>query len=337
MTKKLLLAFGLLSTCSFGQTFTANNEYTIGESQTMYMCDSAAPTYENVTGNGVTWDYSTYYKVNNPNRTYQIIENTNADFPNANKVASVQNFFDTYIVSNGTEKSVEGFQFTETSISALISKILLTDSIKVFNYDFNFNDSINDIHAGTMTGGAVNPTNNTCDGTSVSSFDGVGTLILSPTVTKTNVQRHHLKVNMNGTSFLGPIVLGIDQFEYFDFSDSKLPLLSLTSLKIFLNGSTTPTVKMKFLLNSEDLIFFVGIDEKQANKFEIYPNPSSDEITISSQEFDGTEKISIFDVSGKEVLISNESTISVNNLKSGIYFIEVEKGNSKFQQKFIKK
>jgi hypothetical protein len=337
MKKKLLLAFGIVAAYSLGQNFSSSNEYAIGESQTMFMCDSAAPTYGNVTGTGVTWDYSTYFKVNNPNRTYQVIENTSTDFLNSNKVVSVQGFFDSYIISNSNTKSIEGFRFTETGLASVLSKIVLTDDIKVFDYVVDFNTSTNDVHDGIMSGGGVNPTNPACDGTSVSKFDAVGTLILSPTVTKNNVQRHHLNVSMNGNSFLGPILLVIDQYEYFDFTSSKLPLLSMTSLNVFLNGSATPTVKLKFLLNTEDLVYFVGLEEKESINFNIYPNPSSEEISISSSTFKGNEKISILDVSGKELIHSHLTTIDVSKLNSGVYFIQVENESSKSQQKFIKK
>jgi hypothetical protein len=337
MKKTLLSIFSLATTISFGQLFTSANEYQIGSSQTMYMCDSAAPTFDAVTGTGVTWDYSTYLKVNNPNRIYEIIENTNPDFPGSTKVASVQSFFDTYVISSGTTKDIEGFKFTDPGLAAVLSKAVFSDDIHVFDYDVALDEEFTDNHAGVLTGSAVSPLNNTCSGTSTSKFDAIGTLILSPTVTKTNVQRHKLDVNLNGTSILGPILMNITQYEYYDYSSSDLPLLSMTSLKVYLNNSPTPTVKMKFLLNSEDPIQFVtGLNSNENEKFAVYPNPSSSEITISSPNFDGSEKIAVLDLAGKTVLSSSEATINISDLKSGVYFVEVEKEGVKSQVKFIK-
>lgn len=338
MKKTVLFIFTIATTISFGQLFTAANEYQIGSSQTMYMCDSAAPTFDAVTGTGVTWDYSGFYKVNNPNRIYEVTSNSNADFSASTKVASVQGFFDTYIYSTGTTKAIEGFKFTDPSLSALLSKAVLSDFIHVFDYDVSLNEESEDNHSGVLTGSAVSPINTICNGTSTSKFDAIGTLVLSPSVTKTNVQRHKLNINLNGTSILGPILLNITQYEYYDFTDSDLPLLSMTSLKVFLNNSPTPTVMMKFLLNSEDPIQFVaGLNAIENEKFAVYPNPSSDEIKLYSSGFDGTEKFSIRDISGNVIWTDLNSTINVSQLNAGVYFIELNKNNQIAQVKFVKK
>ncbi len=337
MKKTLLSIFSLATTISFGQLFTSANEYQIGNSQTMYMCDSAAPTYDAETGTGVTWDYSTYLKVNNPNRIYEITENTNPDFPGSTKVASVQGFFDTYVVSTGAAKDIEGFKFTESQIAGVLSKAVFSNGIHVFDYDVDLNEEFVDDHSGILTGGLVSPLDNTCSGTSTSKFDGIGTLILSSSVTKTNVQRHKLDINLNGTSILGPILLNITQYEYYDHTSSNLPLLSLTSLKVYSNNSPTPTVKMKFLLNSVDPNpVIAGVISNENEKFAVYPNPSSEEITISNPSFDGSEKIAVLDLAGKTVLSSSEATINISDLKSGVYFVEVEKEGVKSQVKFVK-
>lgn len=332
MNKKLLLSLSLLSGVAFGQSFTSANEYAIGQTQTMYLCDSAAPTLAAVTGNGVSWDYSMYYKMPNPNRTYQITANANSSFPNANKIVSIQGILDTYLLTDGTNRSSEGFQFNDQNLGAVVANFSAGDNMNIMNYDFTLGQTVNDVFSGTLTGtGVINPA---CSGTSVSSFDAVGTLKLSPSITKSNVQRHHLYTELNGTSILGAVILKIDQFDYFDFTTSNLPLLSFTNVKIFLNGAQATS--LKFLLNSVDPTFGVGIEENEKINFSIFPNPSSNEITVSNSTFDGSENFTILDLTGKTILTTKNTTISTQNLTSGVYLLEVEKNGAKTVQKFIK-
>ncbi len=65
MKKSLLLSFCVLTGISFGQTFTAANEYLIGAAQKMYLIDSAAPSYATTIGAGVNWNYSSFGEMPN--------------------------------------------------------------------------------------------------------------------------------------------------------------------------------------------------------------------------------------------------------------------------------
>ena len=63
-----------------------------------------------------------------------------------------------------------------------------------------------------------------------------------------------------------------------------------------------------------------GVDENQANVFELYPNPAQDVLNI-----DGTfTSIEIYDVFGKLVLSSdNKSEVNISNLANGSYYINI--------------
>ena len=81
----------------------------------------------------------------------------------------------------------------------------------------------------------------------------------------------------------------------------------------------------------------LSISEQNLVDFNIHPNPVSDQLFISSEKLQ-IEKISIYSMSGKEVLSieKNEKSIDVSNLSEGLYFIEVTSPEGKSQQKFIK-
>ena len=76
------------------------------------------------------------------------------------------------------------------------------------------------------------------------------------------------------------------------------------------------------------------------SKFVAYPNPTQDNWTISSPNFEITS-IQVFDVLGKNVMTlnpnANEVQIDGSNLKSGLYFARVNAANGSSNLKLIKK
>jgi hypothetical protein len=85
-----------------------------------------------------------------------------------------------------------------------------------------------------------------------------------------------------------------------------------------------------------------GVEEFKYNKEEIFitPNPSNDDITISSPVINGNTILSIFTFSGKKVietqLIYKETQIDISALPQGIYFVRVQDENEVMVGKFVK-
>ncbi|QHI34830.1 hypothetical protein IMCC3317_01740 [Kordia antarctica] len=82
----------------------------------------------------------------------------------------------------------------------------------------------------------------------------------------------------------------------------------------------------------------LGINEENAEKFSVYPNPASDYIVVSttlSQPY----TVTIFDSLGKQVLFQKQqnmqATIDVSNISSGIFFLEIRTEKSKTVQKVV--
>ncbi len=72
-------------------------------------------------------------------------------------------------------------------------------------------------------------------------------------------------------------------------------------------------------------------------KLSVYPNPTSDFLTIQNQTNATISSIKIIDILGKIVLETNEvASINVQKLSKGIYIVEVSCENKNYQQKFIK-
>jgi len=82
----------------------------------------------------------------------------------------------------------------------------------------------------------------------------------------------------------------------------------------------------------------LGINEQVNNiNLSIYPNPTSDNLTIDTE--DNIESIIIVDIMGKQVktFIPTANTIDVSSLVKGIYFLQIPTANGIFNNRFIKR
>lgn len=85
-----------------------------------------------------------------------------------------------------------------------------------------------------------------------------------------------------------------------------------------------------------------SVDNVVSTKFNIYPNPASDIITITNQENIGVEKISIVDMNGRIVKtqsFTNQSEIQLNisDLRAGVYIFNISTKEGTASKKVIKK
>jgi hypothetical protein len=70
----------------------------------------------------------------------------------------------------------------------------------------------------------------------------------------------------------------------------------------------------------------------------VYPNPAKNELSISSPEI--IKEISLFSITGKKVMYipanSQETKMSLNNIRQGVYFLHIKTDNSEFIKKIVK-
>jgi uncharacterized protein (TIGR02145 family) len=83
-----------------------------------------------------------------------------------------------------------------------------------------------------------------------------------------------------------------------------------------------------------------GIGEIDFNKIQLYPNPSSNEITIKTSELSTKGHLSILNLNGQQLLqleITEPTTIiDVSTLPSGVYFVRVTGERTVKMGKFVK-
>ena len=81
-----------------------------------------------------------------------------------------------------------------------------------------------------------------------------------------------------------------------------------------------------------DLITRIPILENQENKFEIYPNPATDQLTITGKN---PAKVFIYDLLGNVLVVTTESNISLSGFAKGVYLLKAESDHGIINKKFI--
>ena len=77
-------------------------------------------------------------------------------------------------------------------------------------------------------------------------------------------------------------------------------------------------------------------DNESKPNWKIFPNPSSDFITIEG-ELTGSEIIRIYAINGTEMLFSRtENSLDISKLASGIYILKIASGGKDWLYKIVK-
>lgn len=85
----------------------------------------------------------------------------------------------------------------------------------------------------------------------------------------------------------------------------------------------------------------LSLNEYEAGRFDVYPNPTSGEFTISNNLGISIDKIQLFSLSGslcaERQLDSNAQTftINLNDLQSGVYLLTIFGNDSVHTRKLI--
>lgn len=80
---------------------------------------------------------------------------------------------------------------------------------------------------------------------------------------------------------------------------------------------------------------FLGLNEQLSpDTFQIYPNPASDFINLSSNE--NSTEITICNIEGKELFKTNMTSINISSLSPGVYFLKIKFSKGVTVKKIIK-
>ncbi len=86
----------------------------------------------------------------------------------------------------------------------------------------------------------------------------------------------------------------------------------------------------------------LSVENFNSSHFAIHPNPSKEKLFLTSKNTTGKLTIKILNIEGKllatqNLEFENQTSINVSNLKSGIYFLNIESENGSIEtKKFLK-
>ncbi len=335
MKKSLLIAHLLLAGSVFGQ-FNQGNEPTVGLNQSMFLCDSFAPNYSAITGTGVTWDYSTIAAEGTITKSINVVDPATlpngVNYPTSTRAIVIQDFITSYFNSSSASRISQGFTFTEATLGN-INAVFNVDEQLLMNYPFAFPNSIIDPYSGEVrtTAFGTFPTSGIINAT----VDGTGTILLNSTTSIPNITRYKIidSLAANAGPF-GTVTLQRVQYEYYDLSNSALPVFVHAKLTITLGG--TPQI-LNLVLNIAQPDGFVGISEDELTSVSVYPNPATDLVTINGLETEGMATISTLNgqIVQTNTVGKGTQTLSIESLPSGIYMISIETTNGKATHRLV--
>ena len=89
---------------------------------------------------------------------------------------------------------------------------------------------------------------------------------------------------------------------------------------------------------STEIVESLSVDQFNAQAIQVFPNPAKDKLEITSSQI--IDNLKIIDINGrllKDIKLSNlEYSLDVSNLTKGVYFLEIQSGESKSTKKFVK-
>ncbi len=341
MKKPLLITFVLASTLASAQ-MTTSNEPVIGDLETLFVVDSFATNYAGVTGTGVTWDYSTIQGYAGTTNDVEVkdpaSEPFTTDFPGATKVISIGGSINTYISSSLTERISQGFHLEEASLGDVLAKYG-NDQLIMVTYPFAYGSTVTDNYDGNLelTFNGF-PVNETLIGAATSQIDGTGTLLYPNGSSATGIIRYHSLDSAETTlPIIGAVDVIRDQYEYYDYSVSYLPVFMHITITIVQSGATTPVSEIRLVLSKFDST--VGINEVSEIDFSIAPNPAQDVVSVYG-DFTSEAKAQLTDQSGRVLStfnIENGQSIDLSGMASGLYMITVQDGGIATTKTIVKK
>lgn len=103
------------------------------------------------------------------------------------------------------------------------------------------------------------------------------------------------------------------------------------------------TGSQKFSLIVTGIDLTLGVEQDVFTKFDLWPNPTSDQLNISVTDLGSDLSVSVFDLQGKRLIdqtfesAQGKASIDTSNLASGIYFVKVLQGTQEAVRKFVKR
>lgn len=150
---------------------------------------------------------------------------------------------------------------------------------------------------------------------------------------------YYINDSMNSTGYLNINVLNSNNFSGYDSTWH----LSKTDDNLFLDADTQISGDELYIIDVSGITLSVDellLDQNNSMRktFNVYPNPSSSQVTLLSKNNIEIYKVEIFNSLGKKVFIStqNNDLIDLSKLSYGLYFLKIYSNNKIETHKVIK-
>jgi hypothetical protein len=113
--------------------------------------------------------------------------------------------------------------------------------------------------------------------------------------------------------------------------DSEILMHMITGITNYVYSGQTFVMMGRRVFNYSE-VNLTTVAEHETPQARIYPQPANDRITFSWDTHQPTLELSIYDLNGKEALsqqLDNHGSVSVNQLKPGLYFYRLAGNNQK--------
>lgn len=341
MRKPLLFTFLLAATVSNAQ-MTSSNEPAIGETVDLFVLDSNATDYAGVTGSGVTWDYSATGGYAGAYETVEVLDpsgETYVDsFPGATKVISVGSI-KTYFSSTANDRTSQGFHMNEASLGDVLG-MYGNDQQHQLNYPFGYGTAeVTDTYDGnlSLTFNGF-PVYESLTGTSHNMIDGEGTLLFPDGSSASVIRLYSSDTAATTLPILGAVDVIKNQYEYYDYSASNLPVFIHVHSVIVQSGGSQPISEISLVL-SKYAGSDVNVDEISEVNFSIAPNPTENIVRVTG-DFTANASAQLTDQSGRVLsttTIQNGQTIDVSTLSAGMYLLTISDNGITTTKTILKK
>lgn len=257
--------------------------------------------------------------------TYTTVASTPAGslFPTAN--IAVMRGSNEYEYYNNQAGMISYKGMANTSNTSITT---FSDEAVKLNWPTAFNNNNSDGFAGLE----VTPTSTTnWNGVISYTASGSGTVTLPNGNVHTNCLqvKSVITLTMSGSN---SATMTMVNYEYYS-SASRYPILTI-EYQAYSSGTVTNN-DFNARVNTTALTSGLG-EQVNSNDVVVYPNPSSDNITIQLPGNILAEKLEIYDMNGKLVVSKhNSNTLNVSSLTKGLYLLKINAQGSVMQKQVI--
>jgi hypothetical protein len=342
LTGFIVLSFASL--CMAQPQLTVDDLPSAGDKKIDYVADSTG-IEPGPAGASVTWDFSTLKRISSMDSiSSEVVVASStpyaSDFPAADLATkSVSGSSWAYYSSNSTQAALIGVVVSNGSTTV---KQKYSDPQIIIKVPFSYNQSMTDAYEASYDASGVTIYRT---GTSTATADAYGTLIM-PHRTYTNVLRvKNVSSTKDSFDFFGDwFITTTDATSYSYISPGRTAaLLTIMYVSTTTNGIPSDGTKT-VTFNDTDPLASVRKLPALSGKIDLYPNPATENSTIRIDVKENTQvRINICSTLGQSVFAqtaqvktgTNNVTLPLNGLNSGVYFVNVSDGVNTSTQRLI--